>query len=243
MKRRSSQSKNIFFIIFGLIFFCVGLGVFIGGIAFLSSTKKFIARADVVEGEITDIKVSYDSDNDVHHYVYVRYVYDGNEYNTQLSEYSSSMHIGKNISLYVDPRNPYSVRSKGMSYMVSIIMMSMGAVFMAVGLPFMLTGLLKKWKRNRLMQNGTCVYATIIGSDIDRTYSVNGSHPFYVDCEYQNPYDGMKYLYRSGHIWEDPYQYTGSQVPVYVDRQNPAKYYVAVETLESAANPMIRDYR
>lgn len=242
MKKSGSQSKNVFFILFGLIFFAVGLGIFIGGIVFLNSSKKFMARAEAVQAEITDIRVSYDSDGDAHHSVYVKYQYNGTEYNTGLSEYSSSMYIGKNLTLYVDPRNPYSARSKGMSYVAAGIMMTMGGVFMAVGLPFMFTGLWKKLKRNKLLQNGTCVYATIIGSDIDRTFSVNGRHPFYVDCEYQNPYDGMKYLYRSGHIWDDPYQYTGSQVPVYVDRNKPQKYYVAVEALQGQ-DQRIQDYR
>ena len=126
MKQKNS-GVNWMFLLFGGIFFVVGMSLLISGIGVLRSTQKFLNRAEVIEGTISDIQVRYDSDGDAHHSVFVRYTYEGQEYETGLSEYSSSMHIGQSIRLYVDPRNPYSVRSKSMAYFLPIMLMGMGA--------------------------------------------------------------------------------------------------------------------
>lgn len=229
-------------LLFGGIFFVVGISLLIGGISVLGSTRRFLNRAEVIEGTISDIQVRHDSDGDEHHTVYVRYTFEGKEYETGLSEYSSSMYIGKSVRLYVDPGNPYSVKSKSMIYFLPIMLMGMGALFACVGLPFILSVLKKSFGRKLLLQNGNCVYATIVASDVNTHYSVNGRHPYYVDCQYRDPYSGMTYLYRSGHIWEDPYQFVGGQIPVYVDPKKPSRYYVAVEKLQKS-DPMIQDFR
>ena len=241
MKQKNS-GVTWMFLLFGGIFFVVGMSLLISGIGVLRSTQKFLNRAEVIEGTISDIQVRYDSDGDAHHSVFVRYSYEGQEYETGLSEYSSSMHIGQSIRLYVDPRNPYSVRSKSMAYFLPIMLMGMGALFACVGLPFILSVLKKSFSRKLLLQNGNCVNATIVASDVNTHYSVNGRHPYYVDCQYRDPYSGMTYLYRSGHIWEDPYQFVGGQIPVYVDPKKPSKYYVAIEELQTS-DPMIQDFR
>lgn len=238
---KKDNRGNGFLALFGGIFALVGIGLLIGGLFWLTSTKKFISNAEVVSATITEIDSYRDSDGDYQYRVFVAYEYGGRDYDVALSEYSSSMYEGKVISVYVDPDNPGRVRGKSMAYFGPIMLMGMGGLFSAIGLPIMIVGLKKQSKKKRLLAEGERRFATIVGSGRTQI-KVNGRYLHYVDCEYQDPYSGMKYLYRGGQLREDPYHLMGMQVPVYVDRNDPSKYYVAAEEMNTM-NSMVQDYR
>lgn len=238
---KKDNRGNGFLALFGGIFALVGLGLLIGGIIWFTSTKKFISNADVVSATITEIDTYRDSDGDYHHSVFVAYEYNGRNYDVYLPEYSSSMYEGKKISVYVDPDNPGKVRGKSMAYLGPIMLMGMGGVFSAIGLPIFFVGIKKQGKKKRLLAEGERRYATIVGSGRTNV-KINGRYLHYVDCEYQDPYSGMKYLYRGGQLREDPYHLMGVQVPVYVDRNDPSQYYVAAEEINTM-DSMVQDYR
>lgn len=238
---KKDNRGNGFLALFGGIFALVGMGLLIGGIIWFTSTKKFISNADVVSATISEIDSYRDSDGDYHYRVFVAYEYNGRNYDVYLPEYSSSMYEGKKINVYVDPDNPGKVRGKSMAYLGPIILMGMGGVFSAIGLPIMIAGLKKQSKKKRLLAEGERRYATIVGSGRTNV-KINGRYLHYVDCEYQDPYSGMKYLYRGGQLREDPYHLMGMQVPVYVDRNDPSQYYVAAEEINTM-DSMVQDYR
>ncbi len=238
---KKDNRGNGFLALFGGIFALVGLGLLIGGMFWLTSTKKFISNAEVVSATITEIDSYRDSDGDSHSNVYVAYEYEGRSYEVRLSEYSSSMYEGKVISVYADPDNPGKVRIKSMAYFGPIMLMGMGGIFATVGLTIVISGLKKQGKKKRLLAEGERKLATIVGSGRTNV-KINGRYLHYVDCEYQDPYSGMKYLYRGGQLREDPYHLMGMQVPVYVDRNDPSQYYVAAEEINIMGG-MVQDYR
>ena len=92
------------------------------------------------------------------------------------------------------------------------------------------------------MQTGKRVYAEVTGGVVNYAYTVNGRHPYKLECCYTEEITGIKYLYRSGNIWIDPQLFVGQQVAVWVNPADLSKYYVDVDSLQQADNS-IRDYR
>lgn len=244
--KTGKQNENIFYYVFGGIFTACGLIMLVIGICFAMSNAHFVKGAENVKGTITDIVSYRDHDGDLEHEVYVEYEYEGNRYETRLNEYSSSMNIGKSIDLYVDPKDPYSAKGKGSIYILPIVFSVIGGVFTCVGLPFILIGMRKQRHRKAMLENGECLYAIVVGSGINHAYRMNHRNPYWIDCQYQDPATGEQYLFRSGHVWEDPACYMGQQVPVYVNRNDRSQYYVAVDMMQrihSNNHAIIHDYR
>ena len=106
------MKKNPLLIIFYSIFFAVGIGLLIGSIAFFKSNSEFKEIADEVTAKIIRIEEYYDSDDDLHHRVYVTYSYNGTVYdNVAIGFYNSNMFEGKEITLLCDPDNPKRIQS------------------------------------------------------------------------------------------------------------------------------------
>lgn len=174
----------------------------------------------------------------------VSYVYHDRMYETYLSEYSSSMHAGDSIVLYVSRDNPENVRTEMLLFLPTLILSVVGASFLIVGGVFFLIVGIKSRKKKDLLQNGRVVEATVTGGQMNYSMSVNGRHPWKLECKYEDTYTGATYLYSSYNIWKDPFLYMGQIVKVYVDRENPRKYYVDVDSLSAEQNDnAVFDYR
>ncbi|WP_455715499.1 DUF3592 domain-containing protein [Anaerosporobacter sp.] len=124
-----------------------------------------------------------------------------------------------------------------------IIYCSIGGIFAIIGAVFLLVTMRNKKKKKRLIENGRKYYAEVIGAIINYQVQVNRKYPYRLDCKYIDEITGVTYLYRSGNVWENPDQYIGLQVPVYVNRDKPKEYYVAVEELSISNGAMFCDYR
>lgn len=116
-----------------------------------------------------------------------------------------------------------------------------GVVFFFIGLVFMVVCIFAGNKKKKLLATGQKVYAEVTGGDYCYNVQVGRRHPFYLECKYVDPVTGATYLYRSETTWTDPTYYIGQSVDVYVDRENPKRYYVDVESLEKKVE--IYDYR
>ena len=220
-------------VVMGMIFFLVGLGLVFGGVKYTISTKEKISESEVIMGEITEINTWYDSDGDSHHDVFVEYEYDGKEYDRELNSYSSSMYEGKEIELLVDMMYPTRVRSTSGSTFLVLILGGMGILFAAVGGGVMLGPVRKKAKMKKMIAAGYYVYAEVTGGYLCRNYTVNGRHPYKMECKYEDVFSGITHMFHSDYIWEDPQMYMGRQVKVYCNRDFSGEYYVDVDSLQN----------
>lgn len=221
--------------ILGITFFTVGVLLIVIALVCALFSVRIQTGAEKVTGII---EANYGNG------ICVSYTYAGRDYETDLSEYSSSMHTGDEIALYVDKENPNKVRTEMLLFLPTFILAIVGAPFLIIGLVFVLVSAGKKKKKQNLLQNGRVVEAVVTGGQINYNVQVNRRHPWKLECKYEDTFTGATYLYSSNNIWEDPFLYIGQTVKVYVDRNNPKKYYVDVNSLQtSQSGSVVFDYR
>lgn len=226
------MKKNKISTLLFALFAIIGTGLIVGSILFFLSGMRFRQSAVSITGEIEDIVTSRDSDGDIDHEVYVRYTFDGVDYDmVRLSEYSGSMHVGKSINLLCDPEDPWDVRTESSIYFVFITLMLMGIICFIVGVVPVIVSIVKKQRSKRLLANGRVLYATVESIDLNRNYSVNGRNPYVIYCSWKDEYADTLYRFKSDNLWTDPVSVfpEGSEIEVYVDANDFRKYYVNVE--------------
>lgn len=230
MKRKVGENK-LEKILYGA-FFIVGVVILAIAIAVAIHTARFQKNAWKVQGVITRISSGTE----------VEFTLDGQNRTVWLSEYDSRQRVGDEVEVYVDHDNPDHVRMGATLYLPVFILCLIGVVFMSIGVVFLSILLAKRNKKKKLMQTGKRVYAEVTGGVVNYAYTVNGRHPYKLECCYTEEITGIKYLYRSGNIWIDPQLFVGQQVAVWVNPADLSKYYVDVDSLQQADNS-IRDYR
>ena len=221
--------------ILGMAF--LGIGILLVGVALVCAifSVRFQRGAQKVTGVITEI---YGNS------IEVSYTYHDRLYETPVSEYSSSMREGDSIKLYVSQDNPEHVRTEMLLFLPSLIFGIVGLPILIVGAVFLIILKSKKRKKQMLLKNGKAVDAVVTGGQKNYNLTVNGKHPWKLECKYEDIYSGETYLYSSYNVWKDPALYIGQNVRVYVDRNNPKKYYVDVDSLRTEQNgSRVFDYR
>lgn len=123
------------FLFIGFMFFSIAL---IFGVI---SPQSFMSNSTEVTGTITDIKVDKESYRlggkkkvKVTHHVYVDYYIDDMKYSVCVNSYTSSMHVGDDIKLYVDNDDFYNVRVIRVELILGVIFLLIGLVLLLIGL-------------------------------------------------------------------------------------------------------------
>lgn len=210
--------------IFAICFGGVGALIFVIGIILAINSLKFINGADEVRGLVTYADNGTD----------VTYTYNGKEYESHSSVYSSGIREGDRVKIYVDRENPRRIEIAEVIFLPTLILCIIGLPFLLVGIGFMIALVRSGNKKKKLMANGKKLYTEVTGGSQNFNYTVNGRHPYKLECQYTDPYTGAVYLYSSGNVWIDPNLYIGRQVAVYVDPADFSKYYVDVDSLNEA---------
>lgn len=231
--KEMNKSGNFVEKICGGVFVFVGIIMLIVGVVLFNSNKNFKESAMEVTGVITDITNYYDSDGDEHHNVWVEYSVGGSYYNEKIGFYSSSMYEGKEIDLLVDPQYPTRVHSASGDVFMVCIFAGMGLLFSCIGGSVFVIGIRKGNKRNKLIAQGHSVLAQVTGGYLCHNYSVNGRHPYKLECKYEDIYSGITHIFESDYIWEDPQFYVGREVIVFCESDFNGDYYVDVESLKA----------
>lgn len=235
MKKREVSIAAIAAVILGFI----GAVFMIGGICSVAYEKSFMENAERVEAVITDIHYRYDSDGHRSGDVYVSYEIDGEEYETKLSEYSSSMHKGQTIDLYYDPEDPYEVMTKDIAKTIGIIFIIVGGVLFSASMIIVFIRRRKKRKIKNLIETGeelwaevteVCVNTMITYRMSMKTYRETGGHPFFLMCRYEDPATREVFTFKSSNCMRDLSGLEGRQIRIYCDRNDRSKYYVDVES-------------
>ena len=107
----------------------------------------------------------------------VEYTVGGKTYTSTLNLSSSSMHPGKQITVYYRNGNPQEVRYLDDNNWIIGLLMAMAFVFAGMGLAFILVRWKHRQKIARLLATGDTVEAEITGIREDDNQSMNGRHP------------------------------------------------------------------
>lgn len=227
---------NLFFIIFSV----VGMIFVVAGIIWMVSSNRFKQDAVEIRAVISEIDSYRDADGERHHRVYVTYAYGGETFESvRLSEYSSSMYEGKEITLFLNPEKPQNV-STG-STVGGIVFITMGAIFVLVGIIPLLVMTKKNSRKKKIIAAGYSIYATVESIGYNTSYSVNGQHPYVIYCTYRDDYKDIIYRFKSDNLWTNP-EYIiqpGSEIRIFVNKDDYSKYHVDTE---SALQGKIVDY-
>lgn len=224
------RNVNWVYFIYGL-FALIGTGLIIGCIFLTVSNIKFDQNAVEITGTIVDIETYRDMDGDRHRRAYVDYEYEEREYrHVELGFYLSTMRLGKEITVKIDPDDPGRAKASGESLFGSIIMGIMGIVFSAFGYIPMINDFRNRNRTKELRERGRYIYATVERVDINYNYSSNGKNPFVLYCYYEDEYSGIIYKFKSDNIWTDPSLVfsEGSKVRVFVKENDYSNYHVDV---------------
>lgn len=226
------MKKNTFQFIFFGIFGLAGIGMLIGGFFWLTNSLEFKKDAVEVIAEISDIESYRDSDGDTHHKVFINYEFDGETYtDVRLSEYNSSMYVGKEITILCRADQPGRTMTTTGIYLGSGILLGMGLIFALVGIVPIVVGLVKGSRQKKLLTNGHILYATVDEIAWNTSYSVNGKHPYVIYCSYRDEYKDITYRFKSNNLWSVPSLVfpVGSTITVHVDPNDYSKHYVNAE--------------
>ncbi len=241
MKTKKMGVKKMFIII-GILFVFIGAVLFIAGVISISYETDFKNNAETTEAVIVDIEY-FRKKNGMKRKPVVEYTVDGVKYKQTLDEYNSGMRIGDNITIYYDPEDPENV-STG-SLFASLLAICMGGLFVIIGGAFIASVIVSFIKKTKLITTGDAFTGVIIDVKMNMSVRINRRHPYKVECEVTDPYTTERYLYSSENIMEDISELIGSDVTVYVDKNNKGKYYVDVKELINRHNAEsnVHDYR
>ena len=221
-KREHSFSR-----IFMGLFSFIGIMFILIGIHVAVSRSQFLENASPVEAEIVAMHRTGSGEMGM---PVVKYSVNGQEYIGTLSLSSSDMHIGRHITIYYQNDNPENIRPESEGLLIGIFLF-IGLVFAAIG------GIIfaARWKYyqniRELLATGQQVYAEITDIQENLHKNMGGRHPIIVHCRYQSP-DGRLYLFHSHSVWCRSHEIDMTKkIPVYVDRQNPARYFVDVDAV------------
>lgn len=238
---KSRKTKNpmlLFYVVFAL----VGAVMLGGGIAFGVVSYNFRQHAEKITAYVTDIRDVSGSDGETSRTAYVSYDFQGQHYpNVHLDYYSSSMHIGTEVMIWCSLRDPYDIQANSSPYIACTCFGIAGIICLAIGIVPGVFSLKKRTRKQKLLETGKTLYATVEYIDLNPNYTVNGCSPYVIYCTYYDAYANVTYRFKSDNLWTDPGDIfpTGSTITVYVDPQDYSKYHV---NTENALSSKIIDY-
>ena len=225
---KENKLENLIWIIFvsiGAIFLIIGLVIF-------GNISNYENKVDTI-GTITKISSHESANDDIDYEVYVSYTIEGKEYESKLNSYASNFYEGKEIKIYYDKDNPNEIGMKSLD-LIFLIFPLIGLIFLITGAIGILVKINKRKLEKRLKESGELIYADYSETVLNTSYHVNERHPYYIICEWNNPLDNKKYIFKSKNIWINPEKIIKErnikQFPVYVDN-NKKKYVIDIDIL------------
>lgn len=216
-----------------IIFASIGTIFVIIGAILCINIFNYDNKIDTI-GTITNIS-SYRNNNGNRDYqVYVSYNVNGKEYESRLNSYSSSFYEGKEVEIYYDKDNPNEIGVKSLD-LIFLIFPGIGLIFVIIGVTGILVKIKRKKLEKRLKENGEIIYADYVETIINTSYAINGRHPYNIICEWDNPIDNKKYIFKSKNIWINPENRIEEenirQFRIYLDEKNKKKYVIDIDNL------------
>ena len=115
-----------------------------------------------------------------------------------------------------------------------LIFPGIGLIFLIIGGTGILVRINKRKLEKELKENGELIYANYNETILNTSYYVNGKSPYNIICEWNNPLDNKKYIFKSKNIWINPEtiikEKNIKQFPVYIDK-NKKKYVIDTDNL------------
>ncbi|HVR96371.1 MAG TPA: DUF3592 domain-containing protein [Thermoanaerobaculia bacterium] len=237
------KEMRLFTTIFSLIGLCL---ILIGGYVALR-TQRFLGNAVSAEGTVVELVRSVSSrsgrrsgSSKTYRPVVQFTTADGRpiEMVSSVGSNPPAYSVGERVGVWYDPTRPEDAKLAGFLslWFLPLLFTGIGAVFASIGLGIALAARAKARRAARLRQEGTPIQTTFQSVDRNTSVRINGRHPFRIVSQWQNPATGEVHVFESDNLWFDPSQYlTGRHVTVYIERDNPGKYWMDLSFLPRMA--------
>ena len=107
-----------------------------------------------------------------------------------------------------------------------------GLVLILLGAGIIILPRLKGRKNALLRRTGTAIEADFQCVEKNKNLNVGGRNPFNVITVWSDPSTSEKHTFRSDNLWYDPSdQIDREKITVFMERNNPKKYYVDLSFL------------
>ena len=140
-----------------------------------------------VTAHIVSIGRTTNADGTTRHAVSITYTVDGTEIIARLNHWNSNMFVGQQINIIAYRDNPQEFIQPGVQAWVGpIVAFSIALPFTIVGVVFLVIVSRKNKMRQWLFENGTPIWAEVIGTDINRVIRVNNRPATVLVASYNN---------------------------------------------------------
>ncbi|MBO4883035.1 MAG: hypothetical protein J5570_05970 [Lachnospiraceae bacterium] len=109
-------------------------------------------------------------------------------------------------------------------YMLTGMFTVFGLIFFAVGMSLLVVEIRKKLRLKALLDNGYRIYATITETYPDNSITINGHHPNYVVCRYEDPNTLTTEIFQSPSYDMDLSGAIGMTVSIFLDPKDHSVY-------------------
>ncbi len=212
-------------------------------VAFLmyNSRASFLDKAVKTQGTVLDIEET-SSEKSTKYKLVVHFINQNGakiEFTSSTSSYYSK---GQNVDILYLPSEPQNAEINDFSPPFANVFGwgCFGSIFFLIGSSPFIASIMKHIKNNYLRKNGIPIEAEYLRVDLNPRLSVNGRYPFIVLAHWQNQTTSELHIFKSNNLWFDPSGYIGSsKIKVFINKQNPDKYFVDLSFLPELAKPKI----
>lgn len=222
------------------IFFAVGLGLMGGGFFWYQSVSSFVAQAARTEGKVIELARSRSNDSTTYAPVVTFTAQNGEaiEFVSSVSSNPPSYSVGEKVQVLYAPTSPQDARIDGLFSLWGgpMIVGGIGFVFVDIALVFMVMGLVGARRKDHLLAQGVPIDTEFQSVQLNSSLKVGSRSPYRIFTQWQNPSTGEIHVFESENLWFDPTDYVdGKRIRVYIEQNNPRKYYVDVSFLPKQA--------
>ena len=213
---------NIILLVICLVAIGIGTAIYFEASAFQKTAK--ITVGTVTDSDISSYYVKYTSDDGVER------TFKGSHGKTKKG------YPGEKKKIFYQADNPDKARiTDGVKAGKKVIIFAF--LLLVLNIYMIYTNRKKDKLSGSFKTSGRKVEAEITKIDVDPETSFMEKHPYFIECRWVDPTTGRDYYRTIRNIWTDPKPLLAgrTRIDVYIDRQDPEKYYMDIEFLGDIA--------
>jgi hypothetical protein len=113
----------------------------------------------------------------------------------------------------------------------SLIVGGLGVPFISIGAGMFISGFSKRRKKALLLERGEKLKTRFHSIKQNTAIEVDGRTPFKIRTQWLHPQTSDQYIFESDNIWSDPSAHVPEEITVFIERDNPKRYYVDLSFL------------
>ncbi len=220
----------------------IGIIILLITVFFVAKRIEFVSGAEKVTGHVVAEVVKESTDSEGRpvgtYYPRVRFVtMDNTEYEfvSSVGDDDPTYDVGDRIDVIYSPSAPSEAFVSSFLTLWAIYLLpgGVGLLICFVGFGSALRSTFQNRRADQLKISGELVRAELQDPDTTRLVSPDRAPLYYLAGRWKEPASQKDYIFQSERIWLDPkpYLHGRTHLEVYIDPQNPERYYVDISFL------------